>query len=100
MKPPSVFISYAHELGSVEHADRVLAFANRLRADGVDARLDQYEPHSPEGWPRWMERQIRESRFILMVCTETYYRRVIGQEKPGIGRGVRWEGSLIDNALY
>ena|SRR6516225_3444823 len=26
--------------------------------------------------PQWIEQQIRESDFVLMVCTETYYRRV------------------------
>jgi tetratricopeptide (TPR) repeat protein len=30
-----------------------------------------------------------------MICTETYYRRVMGEEKPGTGLGVRWEGQLI-----
>ena len=32
---PKVFISYSHD--SAEHADKVLAFANKLRADGIDA---------------------------------------------------------------
>jgi hypothetical protein len=36
-----------------------------------------------------MEKQIRESDFVLMVSTETYYRRVLGEEDPGRGRGVR-----------
>ncbi len=39
--PPKVFISNSHD--SPEHIDRVLALANRLRADGVDAEVDQYE---------------------------------------------------------
>jgi hypothetical protein len=47
-----------------------------------------------------MEKQIRESDFVVMVCTETYYRRVLGEEDPGRGRGVRWEGHLIFEAIY
>ena len=97
-KPLAVFLSYSHD--SPEHADRVLALANRLRADGFDAALDQYEVSPPEGWPLWMERQIRDADFVLLVCTPTYLRRVMGEEEPGVGRGVRWEGSLIRQHLY
>ena len=58
--PPIVFISYSHD--SPEHADRVLALSDHLRADGIDCILDQYEDSPPEGFPRWMDRQIRDSR--------------------------------------
>jgi SEFIR domain len=52
-EPPKVFISYSHD--SPEHEKRVLELAERLRADGVDAQLDQYVAGAPyEGWPRWM----------------------------------------------
>lgn len=93
-----IFISYSHD--SSEHADRVLALADRLRADGFDAVIDQYETSPAEGWPRWMDRQIDESNFVLMVCTETYFRRVMDREAPGEGLGVRWEGNLIYQHLY
>ncbi|MHC4156368.1 MAG: SEFIR domain-containing protein, partial [Planctomycetota bacterium] len=95
---PRVFISYSHD--SPEHADKVLAFANKLRADGIDAILDQYEESPPEGWPRWMDRHIGDADFVVMVCTETYHKRVMGEEEPGRGRGVRWEGNLIYQHLY
>ncbi len=97
---PRVLISYAHEDDGGAQADRVFELSERLRGDGVDAAIDQYEPNPPEGWPRWMDSHIRESDFVLMVCTETYYRRVIGQEAPGVGLGVEWEGNLIYNSLY
>jgi len=64
---PKVFISYTHD--SPEHIDRVLSLANRLRVEGVDCQLDQYEQSPPEGWPRWMERQIEWADFVLVVCT-------------------------------
>lgn len=95
---PSVFISYSHD--SPEHADRVLALANRLVDEGIDVILDQYEPAPPEGWPRWMDKKIRDANFVLMVCTETYYRRVMGEEKAGTGLGVKWEGNLIYQHIY
>ena len=96
--PPRVFISYTHD--SQEHDDRVLALANRLRDEGVEATLDQYEEAPPEGWTLWMERQIKQSNFTLMVCTETYYRRVEKNEKPGTGLGGTWEGHLIRLRYY
>lgn len=37
--PPKVFISYSHD--TVEHQERVLDLADRLRADGIDAEVDQ-----------------------------------------------------------
>jgi TIR domain/NACHT domain len=78
----------------------VLALANRLRKDGIDAMLDQYAPAPPQGWPRWMERELQAGDFVLLVCTETYLRRIEGREEPGKGRGVVWEANLIYNLIY
>src|SRR5947209_1693424 len=98
MTAPRVFISYSHD--SPEHEDRVLALANRLRQDGIDALVDQYNTAPPLGWPKWMEREIQAADFVLLVCTETYLRRIEGREQPGKGRGVVWESDLIYNLIY
>ena len=98
MKSPTVFVSYSHD--SPEHADRVLALANQLRQDGIDCTLDQYESSPLEGWPRWMDRHIRSTDFVLMVCTRNYFRRVMGEEETGKGLGVKWEGKLVYQHLY
>ena len=96
---PRVFLSYSHD--SDEHADRVLALADALCDRGIDVILDRYvHPAPAEGWPRWMDRNLDEAQLVLMVCTETYRRRVMGREEPGKGLGVRWEGSLIYNRIY
>lgn len=95
---PKVFISYTHD--SKDHADKVLLFSNKLRSEGIDTVLDQYEDSPPEGWPKWMDRQIKNADYVLMICTSTYYKRVIGEEKIGIGLGGIWEGSLIYQHLY
>lgn len=96
---PRVFLSYSHD--SPEHAKRVLDLADALQHGGLEVVLDQYvHPAPDEGWPRWMEARLDEANFVLMVCTETYRRRVLGQEQPGKGLGVRWEGSLIYNRIY
>ncbi len=79
---------------------RVLKLADQLRIDGVDADIDQYEAAPPQGWPIWMERQISDSDFILIVCTEVYKRRADGKEEYGKGRGVIWESILTTQYLY
>ncbi|WDN87863.1 hypothetical protein BuS5_00831 [Desulfosarcina sp. BuS5] len=93
-----VFISYSHD--NVEHIQRVLELSNKLRSEGIDCVLDQYEVSPSEGWPRWMDKKIRDARFVLMICTESYYKRVMGEEEPGKGHGVRWEGNLIYQHIY
>ena len=47
-----------------------------------------------------MDREISKAQFVLMICTERYYRRVMGEEKSGEGLGIAWEGSLIYNRIY
>ena len=48
-----VFLSYSHD--SQEHCDLVLALAQQLRRDGVDAELDQFHQDELLHWPRWEE---------------------------------------------
>jgi hypothetical protein len=98
-EPPKVFISYSHD--SAEHKERVLRFAHRLRKDGIDAQIDQYVKGRPlGGWPRWMLDKLDWADFVLLVCTEIYYRRFRGQEPPDVGKGVDWEGQLITLEIY
>ena len=78
----------------------MLGLANQLRNDGLDARLDQYEPNPPEGWPRWTQRQLEDCDFVLLVCTDTYRRRFEGDLDGLKGRGVAWEGMVTASILY
>lgn len=96
--PPKVFISYSHD--SQEHRERVLALADRLRSDGIDANIDQYENPPAKGWQRWMLDEVEAAEYVLIVCTEVYNRRFRGQEEAGKGKGVTWEGGVIIQALY
>src|SRR5512144_3087603 len=95
---PKIFISYSHD--TVEHQERVLGLADRLRADGIAAEIDQYNAAPSEGWPLWCERQIAAADAVLMVCTETYHRRVSGDEERRKGLGVVWEARIIRQLLY
>lgn len=93
-----VFISYSHD--SPTHDRAVRDLADRLRAEGIDAWIDQYVAAPPEGWPRWMTKQVEESKYILLVCTETCRRRFDGKEEAGRGKGATWEGLLATQVLY
>ncbi|MGE5443801.1 MAG: SEFIR domain-containing protein [Ignavibacteriales bacterium] len=97
-KHPKVFISYSHD--SPEHKDHVLNLSNRLRIDGIDCYIDQYEESPREGWPQWTRKQIKEADFVLIVCTEKYERRFEGEEEIGKGLGAKWEGAIITQGLY
>ncbi|MEZ5536538.1 MAG: SEFIR domain-containing protein [Thiolinea sp.] len=93
-----VFISYSHD--SPEHSQCVLDLSNRLREGGVDCDIDQYNPTPNEGWPLWMLRHMQDADHVILVCTETYQKRVEQREEKGKGAGVKWEGMLLLNQLY
>ncbi|HEX7628037.1 MAG TPA: toll/interleukin-1 receptor domain-containing protein, partial [Candidatus Methanoperedens sp.] len=97
-----VFISYSHNSDDKKDTtkDQVLALSNRLRGDGIDCTIDQYEISPPIGWARWMTAQIKKADFILIVCTKTYQLRFEGEEESGKGKGAKWEGALIIEELY
>jgi hypothetical protein len=96
--PPRVFISYSHD--SDQHMEKVLALADRLRTEGIDATIDRYLEAPTVGWPAWCAGEIRRADFVLMVCTEIYGRRVDLEDEPGRGHGVLWEARLINQELY
>ena len=94
-----VFISYSHD--SAAHKETVMRLSARLRKDGIDAQIDQYvRGRPPEGWPRRMLDKLDWADFVLLICTETYYRRFRGHEQTGEGKGADWEGQLITQAIY
>ncbi len=99
-RPVRVFISYSHD--SAQHTQSVLQLANALRAQGVDAELDQYSVRPPEGWPRWCEERLRPENadFVLVICTATYRQRVEDKVPADEGGGVFWEGGIIYSYLY
>ena len=97
---PKVFITYSHD--SPEHSARVLALAWALRSNGIDVELDQFHGEEITDWPRWCNEQTsREcSDFVVCICTAEYRRRIEGKVPPEKGKGVYWEGSLLDDDIY
>lgn len=98
-KVVKLFISYTHD--STSHTEQVLDISNTLRQDGIDVVLDQYILGTPsEGWPRWMERNLRDADHIAIVCSEQYCKRADGREAPEKGLGAKWETFISYQLLY
>lgn len=101
--PPIVFFSYTHD--SEEHKESVLQYSDRLIIEeGIQSWIDRYiEDATPsEGWPAWMSKKVRQSDYVLVVCTEIYLKRFNGEEVPGRGKGLggTFESFLVQNQIY
>ena len=79
---PSVFISYSW--GNPKHQNWVREFAARLRSDGVEAVLDQWELAAGDQLTHFMEKAIADNQFVLIICTPTYKRKSEARE-GGVG---------------
>lgn len=64
--------------------------------------IDRYVEHEPPAyWPNWMVQQIQDSDFVIVVVTKIYAERFkMQQEDPQLGRGVSWEGAVINSHVY
>src|SRR6478672_5919827 len=92
---PRLLISYSHD--SDEHAERVLALSDRLRADGVDCRIDQYVTGGPpQGWPLWMDEELDVANAVVVVFTKRYAEKAKEKKRSG----VKFESVLILQDLY
>lgn len=91
---PKVFISYCHI--NKDYEQKILAFANRLRNEGIDANVDLYEEAPAEGWQQWMENQIKKADFVLIVNSKNYYEKFYNNQ----GKGISWEVNIIYQLLY
>jgi HEAT repeat protein len=98
----SVFISYSHDPADPAHAERVAGLAASLLDDSLEVFIDQNRADAEEKvpWPIWMESKIEVADYVLLVCTELYWKKVRQQVAADEGLGVCWEANLIYNQLY
>lgn len=88
MAIPKAFISYSHD--SQDHKKWVLDIATRLRNNGVDAILDQWDLKPGDDLPRFMEQGLIAADRVLMVCTDKY----VEKANSGAG-GVGYEKMIV-----
>ena len=89
---PTAFMSYSWD--SPEHKTWVLRLAERLRKDGINVVLDQWD--LPIGGDRtyFMENSVRTSNFVLLVCTPTY-----AQKSNARAGGVGYEATILTGQM-
>jgi hypothetical protein len=93
MEQPTCFISYAWE--GDEHRDWVRNLAFELQRNGVITHLDQWDTHPGIDLTHYMETSIRESNFVLLVCTLTF------AQKANAGKGgVGYEKSIVTGEIF
>ena len=77
-----VFISYSHD--NNEHKNWVLQLATRLRHNGVDVILDQWNLKLGQDLASFMEKGLSESQRVLCVCSEIYVQKA-NKRTSGVG---------------
>jgi hypothetical protein len=90
---PSVFISYSWD--SDDHRLWVRALAERLRQDGMTVRLDQWFIRPGDDIPAFMEVAVRESEFVIIVCTPTF--KAASDNRTG---GVGYESQVLTGEVF
>ncbi len=82
------FISYSWD--NDYHKKWVRELAHRLRGDGIDVTLDQWHLVPGDQLPKFMEQAVRESDYVLIICTHKYKDR--SNNRQG---GVGYEGDIM-----
>ena len=90
---PSCFISYSWD--DNDHKDWVRNLATKLRENGVDTRLDQWDLSLGGDQLTYMETGVRECNFVLLVCTPIFAKKA----NTGIG-GVGYEKIIVTGEIY
>ena len=88
MESPKVFISYSWD--DERHKKWVADLAARLRSDGIDAALDQWDVVPGDQLAEYMEKEIRGNDYVLIICTPNY--RMKSDHRKG---GVGYEGDIM-----
>jgi len=93
MSNPKCFISYSWDSSS--HKDWVRLLAERLHQNGVYTYLDQWDVSLGDQLPRFMETSVRESDFVLLICTDNF----ASKADAGEG-GVGYEKNIVTGEIY
>ncbi|MFD7679194.1 SAV_2336 N-terminal domain-related protein [Streptomyces sp. NPDC060187] len=94
LRPPRVFISYAHEDDNGVHAQQVRSLSQMLRDEGIDIRLDLVEAEVSQIWAGWIWQEIEAADVILVVASPAYKRQA-----EDTSSGVAYEARLLRNEL-
>ena len=93
MSDTKAFMSYSWD--DDQHKEWVAKLATNLRDDGVETILDQWHAGPGDQLPEFMERQIRENDYVLIICTPNYRLKSDGR-KGGVG----YEGDIMTAEVH
>ncbi|PKA06391.1 toll/interleukin-1 receptor domain-containing protein [Leptospira harrisiae] len=91
-KSPRVFISYTGK--DKKNSDWVLNFAKKLRANGIDARIDKFHLKAGVDLPQWMTDEVLSADKVILIC-DKYYMEKADVRKGGVG----WETMIIQGDM-
>jgi len=94
---PKVFISYVwgEERSGISNQDFARKLAACLQSDGVNVVLDQWDTVPGDQLPHFMERSVRDSDYVLVICSRKY--KVKSDARTG---GVGYEGDLMTAEVF
>ena len=92
IKSPRVFLSYTGT--DRENGRWVKNLADKLRASGVDARIDVYNLKPGFDLPQWMTNELIMADKVLLIC-DKYYAEKADVRKGGVG----WETMIIQGDM-
>jgi hypothetical protein len=93
MRHPKVFISYSWE--NEAHKNWVRRLAVELQDNGTEVVLDQWDSYPGMDIPTYMEKSVRESDFVLLICTPPFARKA----NSGTG-GVGYEKIVVTGEIF
>lgn len=92
-KTPKVFLSYSWD--NKIYTEWVAALGDRLRSDGIDVCLDQWQLVPGDQLPAFMETAIRNNDYVLILCTPNYKQKS-DNRKGGVG----YEGDIMTGEVF
>jgi hypothetical protein len=92
-KTPKVFLSYSWD--NKVYMEWVATLGDRLRSDGIDVWLDQWQLVPGDQLPEFMEKAIRNNDYVLILCTPNYKQKS-DSRKGGVG----YEGDIMTGEVF
>ena len=90
---PTCFISYSHD--DEAHKEWVYNLAEELTKNGILVHVDHWDLEPGDDLNEYMEKKVRESQYVIIVCTPEYKKKADKRE-----RGVGYETRLIGSDFF
>ena len=92
---PKVFISYSRT--SQGHCDQIRGYAERLRNDGIDVILDQWDLSEGQDKYAFMEKMVTDPSVThVLVFSDKKYAEKADERKAGVGT----ESQIMSKEIY